>query len=87
MEEALRESVECTSEKEKALAEQKRLVEKLSSQVTELFESGGTSSAITAQQRQTRDALAQLAEAQKQLEEERQQRHRQVSAVRFAFGF
>lgn len=50
--------------------------------MNELFESSGNLATITSQQRQTRDALAQLAETQKQLDEERQQRQRQITAIR-----
>uniref|UniRef100_A0A183CEK0 Amidohydro-rel domain-containing protein n=1 Tax=Globodera pallida TaxID=36090 RepID=A0A183CEK0_GLOPA len=61
LEEALQESVGITSEREKALAEQKKLCQKLSDQVTELFEAG-SGAAVSQHQRQLRDALNALAE-------------------------
>ncbi|KAL3125383.1 hypothetical protein niasHT_002111 [Heterodera trifolii] len=84
LEEALRESVGITSEREKALAEQKKVNQKLSDQVTELFEAGG--GALTHHQRQLREALNALAEARNRLEEERLRNQRMLGTVRKELG-
>uniref|UniRef100_A0A914HBR4 Uncharacterized protein n=1 Tax=Globodera rostochiensis TaxID=31243 RepID=A0A914HBR4_GLORO len=85
LEEALQESVGITSEREKALAEQKKLCQKLSDQVTELFEAGG-GAAVSQHQRQLRDALNALAEARSRLEEERLRSQQTVGTVRKELG-
>ncbi|KAL7072399.1 hypothetical protein ACQ4LE_008643 [Meloidogyne hapla] len=86
LEEALKESVECTTEKEKNLNEQKKLIENLNEQIGKLFEpnNGGGNTLIN--QQVNNDSFCQLVEAQKQLEDERQQRQRQISSLRKELG-
>ncbi|KAF7639857.1 hypothetical protein Mgra_00000777 [Meloidogyne graminicola] len=86
--EALKESVECTTEKEKELNEQKKLNKKLGEQVNKLFEFNlnegkrGEENSLIKNSSDTKLVV----ETQKLLEEEKKFRQQQISSLRKEFG-
>ncbi|KAI1724949.1 RIM-binding protein of the cytomatrix active zone domain-containing protein [Ditylenchus destructor] len=78
LEEALRESVGQTTERDKIIAEQKPLIQQLSAQINELYKVSGS----RVDQKALQNAIAKAEAIQRQLEEERVIFQRQLSNLR-----
>jgi hypothetical protein len=80
LEEALRESVGITSERDKQITEQKALVQQLSNQLTDLFKDGGRERVLAMNNVLMNKDFKN--EIQKAMDEERIQYQRQITAIR-----